>query len=460
MDTEPGALASPDAVWLSPSEAAQRLDSSRSLVYRLVRDGRLDAADADGQPVRISAASLARYQAEQRPPGAQLAPPSAWAVLALASGDAAFRAHVASRLSDPDRSRAKTRLAERGFLMLLPRLHGRAGARSFEASAADRMVDLLTDERLVLAGPSAARAHGWPLPGGDWPLEMYVAEDLLVDVVEGFALDRVADGVGDVVLRSVPGIWPFPPHARVAPSVVAALDLAEHPHPDLASLGRAQLAGLAPLAVPAWHRRPTRPRPQRPIVPTGARPRRSRLSASARFETIWDDRAEQDARHLVALLFVAAGPQRRADVAETLRISPARLEQACHFVRAEPPYGLVLVESGERLGLVSAPDCAAVVERHFKVAAYEPLSQAALESLSIVVYSQPVTRADIRHIRGVDSDSAIETLMSRGLIAEDPRFGGRGRPSFLVSTAACLRLFGVGSLAELPPLPANHPVRI
>jgi len=129
-------------------------------------------------------------------------------------------------------------------------------------------------------------------------------------------------------------------------------------------------------------------------------------------------------------------------------------------VRTEPPYGLVLQEDGERLCLVSAPDCAPVVERHFKVPVAEGLSQAALESLAIVVYSQPVTRADIRSIRGVDSDSTVETLMSRGLIAEDPRFGGRGRPSFLVSTEACLRLFGVGSLAELPPLPATEPLRV
>jgi excisionase family DNA binding protein len=58
MDTEPGAVASPDAAWLSPSEVAQRLDSSRSLVYRLAREGRLDTANDGGQPVRISAASF------------------------------------------------------------------------------------------------------------------------------------------------------------------------------------------------------------------------------------------------------------------------------------------------------------------------------------------------------------------------------------------------------------------
>ncbi len=370
METEPGAPAFPDALWLSVTKVAQRLGKNRTLVYRLVRDGRLEAAEDDGQPVRISIGSLARYQTEQRPPGAQLAPPSAWAVLALASGDAAFRAHVASRLSDPDRSRARTRLADRGFLTLVPRLRGRAGARSFEATVPERLVDLLTDERLVLAGPSAARAHGWPLPDGDWPLELYAAEDVLVDVVERFNLDRAAEGVGDVVLRSVPGVWPFPPHARVAPSVVAALDLSEHPHPMMASLGRTRLEELAALAEPAWHRRPARPRPQRPIVPSGARPRQTRPSPSARFEAIWDDRAEQDARHLVALLFVAAEPQRRADVAESLRISPARLEQACRFVRTEPPYGLVLQEDGERLGLVSAPDCASVVERPLRQAVH------------------------------------------------------------------------------------------
>jgi segregation and condensation protein B len=102
-----------------------------------------------------------------------------------------------------------------------------------------------------------------------------------------------------------------------------------------------------------------------------------------------------------------------------------------------------------------------VVERHLKLdKPPEPLTQAALETLAIVVYQQPVTRADIRAIRCVDSDSAVETLLARGLIAEDPRFGGRGRPAFFVTTAACLGLLGIGSLAELPPLPAAEPLRI
>jgi excisionase family DNA binding protein len=91
----------------SVAEAAQRLGkNSRSLVYRLLRDGRLDAADDDGQPVRISAAGLARHQAEQRPPGAQLAPPSEEPVAAFRHRHGAGRARASvpfRRLSVIDR---------------------------------------------------------------------------------------------------------------------------------------------------------------------------------------------------------------------------------------------------------------------------------------------------------------------------------------------------------------------
>jgi segregation and condensation protein B len=68
-----------------------------------------------------------------------------------------------------------------------------------------------------------------------------------------------------------------------------------------------------------------------------------------------------------------------------------------------------------------------------------------------VAYGQPVTRADISHIRGTDGSGVIETLLARRLIADDPRFGGRGRPSFLVTTADFLLLLGLGSFSELPP---------
>jgi chromosome segregation and condensation protein ScpB len=72
-----------------------------------------------------------------------------------------------------------------------------------------------------------------------------------------------------------------------------------------------------------------------------------------------------------------------------LRISPAPLSRACAVVRGDPPRGLRLEESGDQLGLVSAPDCTGVIVRHLGRRVPEPLSQAALEALSIVAYEQP-----------------------------------------------------------------------
>lgn len=169
-------------------------------------------------------------------------------------------------------------------------------------------------------------------------------------------------------------------------------------------------------------------------------------------DEVWDDRAEADAEQLVGLLFVAAEPLKRSEITEALRISPARLGRACTVLHADPPRGLRLLDSGDQLTLVSAPACAATIERYLGQGPPEALlSQAALEVLAIVAYEQPVTRADIRSIRGVDSDGPVETLMARKLIAEDPRFGGRGRPAFLVTTELFLRSFGLCSLADLPP---------
>ncbi|MGI9146267.1 MAG: SMC-Scp complex subunit ScpB [Chloroflexota bacterium] len=268
-------------------------------------------------------------------------------------------------------------------------------------------------------------------------------------LIEQYALER-DDHSTDLQLRTVQEPWPFPPHARVVPSVVAALDLAEAADVRLAELGAGQLDELARLVVADWRQRPPRRRPVRPIVPTGplAHTQRPRHPST---DLIWDDRAEQDANQLVALLFVAATSLRRAEIAETLRISQGRLSRACSVLHADPPRGLRLLDAGDELGLVSAPDCAAAVERHLGQPKPEPLSQAALDTLAIVAYEQPVTRADIRTIRIVDSDAVIETLRARGLVAEDPRFGGRGRPGFLITTSSFLRYFGLSSLSDLPP---------
>jgi segregation and condensation protein B len=155
---------------------------------------------------------------------------------------------------------------------------------------------------------------------------------------------------------------------------------------------------------------------------------------------------------LVALLFVAGG-LRRVELAEMLRISSGRLDRACAFLNVSPPHGLALLESGDRIELVSAPDCGPLIQRFMNKPSPEPLSQAAIEVLSIVAYEQPITRAEISNIRATDSSGVIETLLARRLIEDDPRFGARGRPSFLTTTPDFLRSLGLGSLAELPPRP-------
>jgi segregation and condensation protein B len=80
------------------------------------------------------------------------------------------------------------------------------------------------------------------------------------------------------------------------------------------------------------------------------------------------------------------------------------------------------------------------------------LSRAALEALAVIAYRQPVTRGEIDAVRGVNSDSAVATLLARSLIAEVGRRDTIGRPALLALTPDCLQYLGLQSLAELPPL--------
>jgi segregation and condensation protein B len=403
--------------------------------------------------LRVTLGSVQRRLAASPPVGEPIRPLGAWAILALASSDGAFRAHVAARLSQQEQSRARLRLKDRGLLELAPQLRQRGVAREYLAGA-ESVLAVLVDARGVLAGTSAARSLGWPLPDGNGPVELYVPETALVDIIDDYTLEMAGEETVDVVLRAVPDSWPFPPHLRVVPEIVAALDLAESNAPALAELGRVRLKEPGDGAEPGWERRPRRHRALRSLVPSNARMPRPhpRLQHSPLADAVWDDRAEQDARGLVALLFVAGGMQ-RAGLSEALRVSSGRLDRACAFLHVSPPHGLALLEPGDRVELVSAPDCGPLLERFLNRPAPEPLSQAAMEVLSIVAYEQPITRAEISNIRATDSSGVIETLLARRLIEDDPRFGSRGRPSFLATTADFLRLLGLGSLAELPSRP-------
>ncbi len=137
------------------------------------------------------------------------------------------------------------------LLEIVPRLRQRGVMHRYPASA-ESLMAVLEDARGVLAGTSAARHLGWPLPAGEWPVELYVPEGNLVKIVEEHVLEFVSERPADVVLRAVPDAWPFPPHLRVVPDVVAALDLAESLDPSLAELVRTHLGELARGIEPSW----------------------------------------------------------------------------------------------------------------------------------------------------------------------------------------------------------------
>jgi segregation and condensation protein B len=124
------------------------------------------------------------------------------------------------------------------------------------------------------------------------------------------------------------------------------------------------------------------------------------------------------------------------------------LEDAYEFLLANPPLGLAVQRHGDELTLVTAPEVSRSVERHVNKPREAPLSQAALEVLAIIAYRQPIARSGIEFIRGSASDSALDTLLQRGLIAHNPHH-------LFVTTQVFLQFGGIRDLADLPALSTN-----
>lgn len=120
--------------------------------------------------------------------------------------------------------------------------------------------------------------------------------------------------------------------------------------------------------------------------------------------------------------------------------------------------GLRLQRNRGRLQLVSAPEAAPYVEELLGLDVTIRLTQAAMETLAIIAYAQPVTRPQIESIRGVNSDSTIRTLLSAGLIEEEGRAETLGRPILYGTTFEFLQQFGLEHPTDLPPLQAGEDV--
>src|SRR5215211_3493842 len=156
---------------------------------------------------------------------------------------------------------------------------------------------------------------------------------------------------------------------------------------------------------------------------------------------------------LEALLFVAAEPVTTAQLAAALDISGSVVERALNELEAQlSSRGLRLQRHTGRVQLTTAPQLADLIERFLGLEATTHLSRAALETLAIIAYQQPVTRPQIDSIRGVNSDSMMKSLLHKGLILESGRADGPGRPILYSTTPEFLQHFGLNSILEMPPL--------
>ncbi len=158
--------------------------------------------------------------------------------------------------------------------------------------------------------------------------------------------------------------------------------------------------------------------------------------------------------NLEALLFVSEEPQSLMRLAEAIPdVSRDEVQQALAVLAEEykdSRYGLDLVEVAGGFQVCTKPDYADSINRLFERRRKRTLSKPALETLAIVAYKQPITRAEMEAIRGVNVDGAIHTLLERRLI----KIGGRkevpGKPFFYRTTKSFLQYFGLKSLSELP----------
>lgn len=158
-------------------------------------------------------------------------------------------------------------------------------------------------------------------------------------------------------------------------------------------------------------------------------------------------------RILEAVLFVAEEPVPVTVLAQLTETPKADVQGALQTLREDlAGRGVVLREIGGGWRLYTAPDAAPYVERFVLQVQQPRLTQAALETLAIVAYKQPLSRQQVAAIRGVDSDGVVQTLVSRGLVREVGRDPGPGQAVLYGTTPRFLERLGLRSLDEMPPL--------
>ena len=159
-------------------------------------------------------------------------------------------------------------------------------------------------------------------------------------------------------------------------------------------------------------------------------------------------------RFIEAMLFVADGPAELDGMARAMRLGIDQVREAVDALALETEgRGLMIVRDGGRVQLATTPDAVDVIERFLGIAGSSKLSGAAMETLAIIAYRQPVTRAQVDAVRGVNSDGVMRTLQARQMIQPLGRLQQAGRPVIYGTTFEFLEYFGISSIDGLPALP-------
>lgn len=160
---------------------------------------------------------------------------------------------------------------------------------------------------------------------------------------------------------------------------------------------------------------------------------------------------------LESLLFVSGEPLKLKDMANMIECSISYTKEIIHELNKEynkEVRGIKLVQVNDSYQLVTKPENSDFIQKILKTNVRQSLSQAALETLAIIAYKQPITRVDIDEIRGVKSESAVQKLLERNIIKEIGRLDVIGRPILYGTTEEFLKQFDMETLKELPSLDA------
>ncbi|MBO4733469.1 MAG: SMC-Scp complex subunit ScpB [Clostridia bacterium] len=162
---------------------------------------------------------------------------------------------------------------------------------------------------------------------------------------------------------------------------------------------------------------------------------------------------------LEAVLYASGDPIGIDRLSQVFEVKPEQIEKAAEKLKTrleESNSGIMLLRLGNSYQFATKTEYAEYIKKAFDLKRRVPLSGAAFEVLSVIAYNEPVTRAFVEQVRGVDCSGVITTLLEKELIEERGRLDLPGRPLLYGTTKNFLRCFGLSDLTDLPPLPKEQ----